>query len=384
MTSVLKKLLPSLLLLASCGGAPEPYDPGVLHPTLPDVIDALSQGDPEGALALIAERRRLGTAPPGIEHFEGLALADAGRPEEAARAFERELETHPGNGFAHLLLSEACSELGRRDAAESHLAQARKLLGPLPYLELVAARVALAGDHDERAAAAFSAYLSTDRTSPRAAEAHHGLAQLARVAGERAAADAHEARSARIEKAHQYLTSYRQRLAADPSDAEAALGVGMVFLDLYRHVSPEADLLVQAEDALAATTALEPGNLRAHFNLGFTALARGRPADAQAHWSRALEIDAQHPGSLLNLGTLASREDRLDQAADLLSRALSVAESLDDRLRGNLELADVLDRLGQPAGAVAAYEAALALAPGDPRTAEIPELLQALAAQMGR
>ena len=46
-----------------------------------------------------------------------------------------------------------------------------------------------------------------------------------------------------------------------------------------------------AEVALERSVRLEPGNARAHFNLGLLAAARGQAAAAAAHFEEALRLD---------------------------------------------------------------------------------------------
>ena len=46
-----------------------------------------------------------------------------------------------------------------------------------------------------------------------------------------------------------------------------------------------------AEVALERSVRLEPGNARAHFNLGLLAAARGQPAAAVSHFEQALRLD---------------------------------------------------------------------------------------------
>lgn len=359
--------------LSACGRPAEPYDPHSLAGQIPDVVEALANGDPESALALIAERRRLGTAPEGIDHFEGVALADAGRPADAAEVLTREVEARPGNGLASLLLAEALAELGRLELARPHLEEARRLLKDTPYVELVAARLALAADDDAAASRAYAAYLASDRTSARAAEAHHGLAQLARAAGQIEAAEAHEERSAHLERVHQYLNAYQQRLADDPDDSDAALGVGMTYLDLYQHVSGEPRFLLDAEQAFRACLVGDPTNVRALYNLGFVALAGGRAEEAQSAWSQAISLQPEHVGSLLNSGTLAARTGELDLAAKRLEQALEYTRSAEDSLRAHVELARVLERMGLADRAAEHFAAAAEIDPSRSWEGQAPD-----------
>jgi tetratricopeptide (TPR) repeat protein len=339
-------LLTAALGLAACSGDPTPYDPTALAPSIPDVITALEAGDPEGALALIEVHRVSGTAPEGVGHYEGMALMDAGRSADAVEILDRELRVRPGNGLAHLILAEALLDLGRLDQALPHLESAYRFLPALPYTDLVTARVAMAQNDDRTAAEAFTRYLAADRTSPRAAEAHHGLGQLARAAGHPQVADGHDELSGLIERAHQVLNAQRQRLAKDPQDATAALGVGMVYLSLHNDVVAEPELLDRAASAFLACLASDPGNVRALFNLGFIAMAQDRGVQALAWWQRTLDEEPDHVGALLNSGSLAAQLGDPELAVERLETALSHAQTESERLRGHQELEAVLRGMG--------------------------------------
>ncbi|RKY22381.1 MAG: hypothetical protein DRQ55_01090 [Planctomycetota bacterium] len=349
--------------LSSCGPDRSPYDPSVLAASIPDVVAALEAGDAEGALALIEVHRVSGTAPEGIWHYEGVALMDAGRSADALETLGHELGARPGNGQAQLIMAEALLDLGRAQQALPHLERARALLPSLPYVELVSARVALAREDDRGAAAGFTGYLKHDAWSPRAAEAHHGLAQLARAAGTLGVADRHEALSAQIERAQQVLNAQRQRLALDPSDSTAALGVGMVYLSLHNEVVSDPRLLSRAAEAFAACLESDPDNLRALYNLGFVAMVQGRTQQAAMLWKRTVALDPEHAGALLNGGLLAAREHDLAPALELLERALTHSEDPGEAVRAHRALEQVLREMGQEKRAEIHAQAARDLAP---------------------
>jgi tetratricopeptide (TPR) repeat protein len=357
--------------LAGCGdepqASPEPYDPGTLEPQIPAVVAALKSGDPEGALAELDRLAAAPDAPEGLLFWRGLALADAARPEEARAALEQELVVHPGNGQAHLLLGDALLSLGRLDEAAQQLRQAAELAPGLPGLPFLAGRVAVQAGEDEEAAQQFLLYLQDDRWSPRAAEAHHALSQIAARRGEADVARAHEEVSHAIEQAHQFLNAYRQRLQTDPDDLEAILGVGMVHLDLHRRVDPDPHQLDMAGSAFEALLTKEPGNVKALFNLGYVRILQGRFEEAQALNDRVLAVDPEHPGVLLNAGLLALQQGDDARAEERLRKAAKAGKGGPEELPALAALGDLLARLGKPDEARACYEKALALDPADPR-----------------
>lgn len=356
-----------LALLAGCAErAIEPYDPGVLEPQIPEVLAALREGRPEDALAVLDRLAARPDAPAGLDHWRGLALADAGRPDAALEALQRELSAHPGNAEAHALAADALLSLGRLEEAGQHVERAAALAPGLPSVPLLAGRVALQAGDDDTARGAFAAYLLHDRIGPRAAEAHHALAQVAARAGDEPRATAHEQLSQHLERCHQYLQSYEQRLADDPRDADAALGVGLVHLDLYRSVQPQPLLLERSGQALAAALALRPDDVKTLFNLGYVRTLQGRLDEAQALNERALQLAPGHPGVLLNSGLLARERGDLARAEQHLAAVAEAGESA-ERLPALVALGELLAALGRDDEAAARWEEALALDPSDPR-----------------
>lgn len=367
--------------VGSCGEPPVArYDPTEAGQRLPEVLAALRAGEPEAALVALARLREQG-AVEGIDHYEAVAHLDAGQPAEALLALQRELAAHPGNGIAQLLMAEALLDMGRVAEAPPHLARATEMLSDTPYLSLVSGRVALALDDDAAAREQLLAYVAQDPISPRAAEAHHGLSQIARRLGDLELAERERETSGYLEKVNQFLNAYRQRLQDDPSDSEAALGVGMTFLDLYQHVPGDVSLLEQSEAAFVAVLRSAPANTRALFNLGFIATITNRPQLAHQRYAETLASDPAHIGALLNDGALALREGRHDQARGQLLKGLAAARETGDRVRARLELGRLAEAEADPAEAAVHYQAALAEDATDPRLAGLQEHLQGLLAQ---
>ncbi len=114
-----------------------------------------------------------------------------------------------------------------------------------------------------------------------------------------------------------------------------------------------------AETAWNTTVALDPDHGGALFNLAKRAADTGRPQRALDFYARAR---AAAPGNALiafNQGNLLARLGRLEDAADHLAEACRLAPA-DGRMRTNLGV--VLRRLGRLDAALAAQNAALALA----------------------
>lgn len=116
--------------------------------------------------------------------------------------------------------------------------------------------------------------------------------------------------------------------------------------------------LPQAETPEVAT---EPEDAQGWVALGLMAEEGGEgPAVAAERYRRALEIEPNHPGALLNLGNLVYLSGDLRQARNLYRAATRSAPDYPDAW---YNLANVLDDLGHPDAAVGAYTTALELAP---------------------
>lgn len=111
----------------------------------------------------------------------------------------------------------------------------------------------------------------------------------------------------------------------------------------------------QAMVAYRRAVAARPDLSDAHNNLGRLLHERGRLADAEVHYRRALEIE---PIALhwYNLGVLLEDGDRFDEAIDAYRQALG----LDDRLQeGHQNIARLLELRGHRTGAIVDLQAAV-------------------------
>lgn len=353
-----------LLGTLACGPpAVEPFDPRAIEARIPAVIDALRAGRPDAALTTIDHMVAAGTAPEGIEHYRGLAYADMGNAEAALAAFSAELALHPGNGRAHGMAADALIELGRVEEAQAHIDSGRVLATDFPFLVLVAGRAAMETGDAPLARSAFETYLTTDAWSPLSAESHYKLSQLALERDDRDAARMHLERSDHLERIHQYLNRYRERLSEDPRDAVAALGVAKIFLDLYRTVEQDPQFLADAEGGLRVVLSEEPDNVPALFNMGYLRMVQGQHAEALGFYAAAAERDAAHVGARLNAGMLLRDMGRSQEALPLLTTASRLAESPAERERSLYELGRCQEELELPGPAAESYRELLALPP---------------------
>ena len=146
--------------------------------------------------------------------------------------------------------------------------------------------------------------------------------------------------------------AYGRVLAIAPNDVDALNNLGVLLLAVR-----EFD---QAESALRKAVSLSPGNAGAWNNLGTVLRERGKSADAIAAFQRALAIDPAHDGAKVSLAQQYLVIGSLGQARQLLEEVLARAPAHPE---ANYALGQVLERQGDKAGAVRAYQAFIASAP---------------------
>jgi len=114
-----------------------------------------------------------------------------------------------------------------------------------------------------------------------------------------------------------------------PGDEDAGLAAGAALLRAAELAAARRDATACDGHRDAAARQFErlaglfPGSAEAPFRRGVVAELRGDAAAARAAYEQALQRDAAHLGSLLNLAALADRDGPREQVADLLRRALA-------------------------------------------------------------
>lgn len=144
---------------------------------------------------------------------------------------------------------------------------------------------------------------------------------------------------------------------SDDAEAHILRGNG-----LYRRGDVEG-----AIESYRAALALEPGNPRAHYNLGVILQHLNRPDEAIGHYARAVEAEPTSSKALVNWGLVLLACDKLDDAQQRLAQALSLD-------RGDSVAASNLAHLASKAYdqsrldiAAASLEAILAAQPDNPQ-----------------
>jgi tetratricopeptide (TPR) repeat protein len=106
------------------------------------------------------------------------------------------------------------------------------------------------------------------------------------------------------------LAAYRDMLARDPMNLQAAISAGNILYDAKRW----AEAIPLYQQALA----LDPRNVSVSTDLGTALWYSGRADEALAQYARSLSIDARHAQTLFNIGIVKS-EGKRDYAGAAVS-----------------------------------------------------------------
>ena len=177
-------------------------------------------------------------------HDYAASLLQLGQTDTARTVLQQALARWPAEPELQLLLAESCSRLGLADeaAAAAGIATGQDISPPSRQR---AARILLDLGLESEAEVQFRRAIQQD---PQLAAAHHGLAALHLVRGDRRAAG----------------QSARRALAIDPTLGAAHL----LLAGLKRHDEPDAAAIQAATEVLEAGTASRTDRLACHFALG--------------------------------------------------------------------------------------------------------------------
>jgi tetratricopeptide (TPR) repeat protein len=273
---------------------------------------AVAEGHPELALRHFDQAKLLGVDDPMLFFLRGVAHLDLGQGELAVQQLEQAIAADATDSAAYSALARSWRSLGARETALDVLSVGVEACnGDLRLMVLQGHLLLEAGFLGE----AFDTLQEVAARDPRSVDAHRALGVLFSEVGDAGRAE----------------LSFRSALRIEPDDPLLLAGLGNALRDLERE-----------EEALAcylAAAAAEPGN-------------------------------AVH---LANAGSVLVRLDRLPDARDAYDEALR-ADRLPPGPRSfvELNLAQVLERMGEEDSALVAYESA---ATGDPSLGAAHEAL---------
>ncbi|WP_169976690.1 tetratricopeptide repeat protein [Tautonia rosea] len=219
--------------------------------------------------AISAYRKALDDAPndSNLHNNLGLALHDAGHPDEAVAAYLTAMIMNAKNGTASYNLGRALGTLGRHEEAIQALHQS----------------------------------LAIDSHNPKAWN-HLGIS-LESLGRPEAAVDA-----------------YHRALEQNPDLTPAHVNLGNALKSLGRYE--------EALESYQTAITLEPNLLAIHFNQGNVLRAMGRHESAIESYERALTIDPKSTVTLVGLGSSLSRLGRTDDALEIYRDALKIDPEL--------------------------------------------------------
>lgn len=272
-----------------------------------------------------------------IVHFElGRTLLMQRQLEPALRAFERAEQTSPDPAVTRVRAAVLLAAAGERDRA------------------IAKAQASVASVNAAPIAYALLARIHLDKGSPE-------LAERELQNGVKAAP---QSVTARIQLARFYIAQRRPAEAVAPLQDAAKLAPTApeplgVLVDAYI-ADGKADLAIATAERLRV---LQGDTAAAYLVYGVANEKVGRPEPALAAYQRALEKEPNNIIVVRARASLLERQQRAPEARRLLE---DTAAARPQAIEPLVELAQLEERAGNPAGAVAAYRRALERAPANP------------------
>ncbi len=232
--------------------------------------------------------------------------------------------------------------------------------------------LALASDYEEQAVTqgrpelvtrAIEEYKLALNADPASPQLHNALADLYFRTGH----------------SHEAEVTTRELLKSTPDDADAHKLLGRIYLRALgdgrngvSSASPSGNVLDQAIAEYEKIVSLEPKNVENRMVLGQLYTVKHEPKKAEEQFKTAQAIDPDAEEVVLNLARLYGESGDVEHAAKVIED-VPVA---DRSARMEAALGAILDQLKRPKEAIAAYQRAADMEPGDVRT--LAALAQAL------
>ena len=249
------------------------------------------------------------------------------------------LRAAPADFEAHHVLGLSYLRLGRIEEAAEHLEQAARLDPRNPFvlsnLALAYQRLGRLDDAERRAREALA-------LDPTLADAHNNLAQALSARGQDDAA----------------VASYRRAIALAPGNALFHFNLGVALQPL------QADIR-EVEACYRQALALDPRFAPAMSNLGLLCLREQRLDEAFGLLTRAQAASPDDPQIMTSLGLVLQKRKQYEEAMGWFRRAIEIA----DYLPAYSSLAVVLENTGEIDAAIDMYRRILA------RDADYPRIM---------
>jgi tetratricopeptide (TPR) repeat protein len=247
--------------------------------------------------------------------------------------WQHAVDIRPQNPFVHNNLGIALAAAGRREEAIEQYRQALRLK---PDFAEALGNLGLALADLGRTDEAIEQYRQTLRQKPDFAEVHNILGAFLAGSGNTAEAIEH----------------YHEALRLKPDFAEAHSNLGLLLASLGR----SAEAIEQYQQALR----LKPDYAVTHNNLGLVLAGLGRSGEAIAHYQQALHWKPDYVEAQNNLAIALAGLGKTDEAIERCQQALRLKP---DYATAHYNLARVLTSVGRTKEAVEHYQRFLQLVP---------------------
>lgn len=309
---------------------------GTVYGSLSEQGQPLRKGDDPSEYASRAiaalERSRAGGFDANVELMLGRLYNQEGEPGKAVAPLRRVVDDYPGYPEAAMLLADAYADTGQPAEAAETLEEA---IEHNPAFFRGRLRLAELYEQQRRFADAAAAYAAARAINPRVelAGSHAtALINAGQAAEARTILQAAIDARAKPEASHLYLLAQASRRLDDrPAAAAAAARLKEAYPDDLRGVYLDAQLAaedgrhdeaIRAYDILIAAV---PEDTTFVYQRAHVLDKAGRPADAERALRDVLARDPDDANALNALGYMfAERGERLDEAVELLHRALTI------------------------------------------------------------
>jgi predicted O-linked N-acetylglucosamine transferase (SPINDLY family) len=353
--------------ISATDGSPQPQGSN------PDVeayfqrgIALAQRGRYEEAARSFQEGLRLKPDSAGAHNDLGMILILQGRLPEAVKSFREAVRLKPDFHSAYSNLGNALRELGDLDNAVASLRKAVLLRPDFVEAHL---NLGIALEAQGKLDEATASYRQAVHYRPNYADAHFSLGNALIRLGKPDEAAAHLQETLRFKgndaaahhslaiafkalgKKDQAIDHYQQALRLKP-DADVHILLGNAF--------QEGGDLSQALTNYRQAALLQPDNSVAHSNLGNALREMGQLEEAEASLQRALALKPDFVAATFNLGIVLWKQGRLEEAAARYQQTLRLQP---DHLDAHLNLAWTLKQQGRLHDAEASLAEALRLKP---------------------
>jgi tetratricopeptide (TPR) repeat protein len=273
---------------------------------------------------------------PVAQYNLGLALGEAGHPQEAMDHFREALRLSPDYAAAHINLGVALTRTGHLQEAIEHLEEALRLKpdDALTHNNLGGALLQT-GQPQE----ALEHFREALRLKPDYAAAHYNLGDALLQTGQ----------------PQEALEHFREVLRLKPDDALAHNNLGRA---LAQTGQPQ-EAIKYYQEALR----LQPNLPEAQYDLGHALLQAGQPREAIEHFREALRLKPDDAPAHNDLGVALAQTGQPQEAIEHFQEALRLKP---DYAMTHNNLGVALAQTGQPQEAIKHYQEALRLQPNLP------------------